>query len=368
MGYAHGDKKLMQEKGDSECTVQRFETEKGGRIYQIPLNAFPGFWVYAYVVIVEDYQVLIDTGSNYHTANVNLDEGLKAAGEMEGGGLNLGDLTHVFITHGHIDHFGGLAYVRRRTNAKIGVHELDRRNLANYEERLEIVSQRLGKYLLTCGVGEERAGEMLAMYMMTKGIYSSGEVDFTYEAAGMQVGPFEFLHTPGHCAGMVVIRLHDVLFTADHVLSKITPHQAPEALTLNTGLGHYLESLEKVKAWGGGSRLALGGHQDPIRDLGMRVDEIIREHEKRLQDFLKILERPATVAGVSKEYFGEVAGYNVLLAVEETGAHIEYLYQRGYLEIDNLAAIQNNGQSPVPVRYRRVFELDRAERLIPGRA
>lgn len=357
----------MAEETKSGYKVMRFETSEGGRIYQLPLNAFPGFWVYAYAVVVDDYRVLIDTGSNYHTANENLEEGLKAAEEMEGEGLGLADLTHIFITHGHIDHFGGLAYVRPRTSAKIGVHELDRRNLANYEERLEIVSQRLGKYLLACGVGAERAGQMLAMYMMTKGMYSSGEVDFTYEAAGMQVGPFEFLHTPGHCAGMVVIRLHDILLTADHVLSGITPHQAPEALTLNTGLGHYLESLEKVKRWGADNRLALGSHQEPILDLKGRVSEIIEEHEKRLKEILKILESPATVADVSKALFGAVDGYNVLLAVEEAGAHVEYLYQRGYLEIENLEAIQNNGQSPVPIRYKRVFEMKETERLIPGK-
>ena len=71
-----------------------------------------------------------------------------------------------------------------------------------------------------------------------------------------------FIHTPGHCPGQVCIALGDVLLTADHVLPEISPHQAPESIMPYTGLGHYLESLEKVRRMRD-STLALGGHQGP---------------------------------------------------------------------------------------------------------
>jgi hypothetical protein len=59
---------------------------------------------------------------------------------------------------------------------------------------------------------------------------------------------------------------------------------------------------------------------------------------------------------VSKELFGEVHGYNVLLALEEAGAHIEYLYQRGLLEIQNLAELERtNGNAPL--HYRRLADI-----------
>ena len=62
---------------------------------------------------------------------------------------------------------------------------------------------------------------------------------------------------------------------------------------------------------------------------------------------------PQTISGLSHALFGEVHGYNVLLALEETGAHVEYLYQRGLLEIANLQDLEN-GREPVALRYRRV--------------
>lgn len=346
--------------------VKMYETVAGGKVYQIPLNAFPGFWVYAYLVLVGDYRVLIDCGSNSPASNQNLEAGFQAAGEAEGTPIGFADLTHVFITHGHIDHFGGLAYVRPRTNAEVGVHELDRRNLTNYEERLVVVSRRLGEFLIASGVSDYQVGKILEMYMMMKGLYSSGEVDFTYEETGMALGPFEFLHTPGHCAGMVTVKLDDIVFTADHVLMDITPHQAPEELTLNTGLGHYIASLNRLKEWAPEVRFGLGGHRGVIEDLPGRIDEIIAEHDLRLRKILDLLASPVTVAQVSQSLFGKVEGYNVLLALEEAGAHVEYLYQRGFLGVDNLAELQENGVELVPVRYKRLFEVHQGEPLIPG--
>lgn len=335
--------------------IHRYETSEGGVIFQLPLNAFPDFWVYAYVVLVDDYKVLIDTGSNYHESNQNLEDGFKQIGEMLGSPLGLEDLTHVFVTHGHIDHFAGLAYIHSRSKAKSGVHELDLRNLTNYEERLVVAAWRLRTFLFESGVSQERVEQLLDMYMMPKALFKSVEVDFTFEEVGMTVGPFEFIHVPGHCAGAVVIRLHDVMFTGDHVLSDITPHQSPERLTLNTGLGHYINSLKSLKTRSGGVNLSLGSHKDPIRDINVRIDEILTSHVERLEKIHAMLDQPMTVLEVSKALFGKADGYNALLALQEAGAHIEYLYQRGMLSIANLDDIQSNG-TITPIQYSRLSE------------
>ena len=291
------------------------------------------------------------------SSNSDLEAGLKEAGALaaqtghwQGSEFTFADLTHILITHAHIDHFGGLAYVCERTSAKIGVHELDLRNLTNYEERLVVVSHRLEEYLLEAGISEKGRKDLLEMYLITKSLFHSVRVDFTYEAAGMRLGPFEMLHVPGHCPGEVVIRLHDILFSGDHVLQETSPHQSPEQLTLSTGLDHYLKSLEALRQWAPDVRLALGGHKDPITDLPGRIDEIRSLHKKRLQKVLDILSEPHTIADVSRLLFGAAQGYNALLAVEEAGAHVEYLYQRGLLEIDNLEELTRS-PVPVPIRY-----------------
>jgi len=40
-------------------------------------------------------------------------------------GVSLADVGRIIITHGHLDHFGGLAFVREHTQAPVGVHALD---------------------------------------------------------------------------------------------------------------------------------------------------------------------------------------------------------------------------------------------------
>jgi glyoxylase-like metal-dependent hydrolase (beta-lactamase superfamily II) len=356
------DLMLMEE----NPTVQQLETKEGGMIFQIPLNAFPGFWAFAYLVLVDDYVVLIDTGSNFHTSNQNLDQGFEQISEVLGKSFTFSDLTHIFITHGHIDHFAGLAHVRPTSDAKVGVHELDLRNLTNYEERLVIVSKRLRSFLLESGVPTERVGQLLEMYMMPKALFNSVEVDFTYEAVGMEIGPFTFFHTPGHCAGAVVIKLHDILFTGDHILSDITPHQSPERLTLNTGLETYVQSLAFTKSLSKDITTAFGGHKPPIMDVNQRVDQIISLHKDRLTNILHILEHPNTVVGISKTLFGSTEGYNALLAIEEAGAHIQYLYQRGFLAINNLDAIQKS-EDPIPIEYRWLEKGFDPKKIFPGK-
>ncbi|MBW8010510.1 MAG: MBL fold metallo-hydrolase [Chloroflexi bacterium] len=345
-------------------TVKNFETNAGARIFQIPMEAFPSFWVYTYLVLVDDYRVLIDTGSNFRNSNEDLENGLKSISKQIGESIGFNELTHVFITHGHIDHFGGLAYVKPRTQAKIGIHSLDRRNLTNYEERLVVVSKRMDNYFMGSGVKPERVQKLRDLYMLSKALYSSVEVDFTYDEEGMEIGPFKMLHVPGHTAGIVVIRLHDILFSADHVISGISPHQAPESLTLNTGLGHYLDSLIAVREWAADVRLTLGSHKKPIDDLPARVDEIRGEHAKRLSKVMEYLAEPHTIAEVSQDLFGEVSGYNVLLALEEAGAHVEYLYQRGLLGIDNLQEI-GESEKIIPIRYLRLGEGNDITKLLP---
>jgi glyoxylase-like metal-dependent hydrolase (beta-lactamase superfamily II) len=331
--------------------MKTYTTEGNALIYQIPLHEFPGLIGNVYLVILEKYKVLIDTGSGLGDSNQELEKGLEEISNLRGQDCSLSKLSHIFITHGHIDHFGGLPYIRERTAASICIHELDRRIVSNHQERLSLVAHRLEEYLTESGVAPEQLIKLLDMYKITKSFFRSVNMDLTYEAMGMKLGPFKFIHVPGHCAGHVVIRLHDVLFSGDHILEKTSPHQAPEQITLSTGLETYLKSLEIVRPLGKKMKLTLGGHENPVSDLGNRVDEIRSVHLDRLQNVLKILTKPHTIADVSKKLFGKVEGYTVLLALEEAGAHVEYLYQRGFLQIANLREIEENSKL-IPILYQ----------------
>jgi glyoxylase-like metal-dependent hydrolase (beta-lactamase superfamily II) len=233
----------------------------------------------------------------------------------------------------------------------VGVHELDRRVLTRYEERVRLITHRLRGFLVEAGVEPEKQAAIIDLYLVNKQLFSSVPVDLTYEAEGMRVGPLTMTHVPGHCPGQVVMQLDDILLVGDQVLSEISPHQSPESLSDNTGLGHYLESLERIRPLSTRARWTLGGHQEPIRNLGARLDAIESLHRERLQAVLDLLTVPRTIAEISARLFPEVHGYNVLLALEETGAHVEYLAQRGQIGLESQEAIDD--VCPVPLRYVR---------------
>ncbi len=340
-----------------EFAVKAYRTSHGARVFAIPLQLFPILRGFAYLVIdqedVAPCYTLIDSGSGMPESNQNLLSGIRAVGEIIHEDLDLSKIHRLFITHGHIDHFGGCVQLRDQTTAPVFIHELDLRNLTNYEERTVVVSKHLEEFLIEAGTSESLRQRCLELYRITKSLGRSISVDRTYEAENYRVGRFEILHVPGHCAGHVVLKIDDVLFSGDMVLGHISPHQAPERLTHYTGLGHYLESLAKLGAWANGVEITFGGHGAPIMDLSKRIQEIREVHRERLERVLEILQQPHTITEVSQILFGEVHGYNILLALEETGAHVEYLYQHGLLEIANLDDLENS-HHVVPIYYRRL--------------
>ncbi|GAB4268884.1 MAG: MBL fold metallo-hydrolase [Candidatus Promineifilaceae bacterium] len=335
-------------------TVQQFTTSEGRRIYAFSVRSFPGLVNNIYIISDGDKLFLVDTGSGMDSTNEELLAGVTAVAEQYEP-MTWADMDAILITHGHIDHFGGLSFVRQFTNAPIGIHILDRRVVSNHEERVIVASSSLNTFLESAGVNEKRRRELMQVYLFSKNYYRSMPVQFLLEEGTPTVGGIEPYHVPGHCPGQVCLRVDDVLLTADHVLSKTTPHQAPETITNNMGLGHYLASLDKIAALDG-VRLALGGHENPIgegyeQDLYGRIQAIKQAHQERLEKILAICRQPKSIADISKELFGRVESYHVLLALEETGAHVEYLYQRGELVAANLAEIEQ-AQHPV-IQYIR---------------
>lgn len=333
---------------------QSFITSGGSRIFRLPLEAFPRFWVYAYLVTCGDQLVLIDTGSGSDISNNGLVEGFARVSAEIGREVKVENLTHILLTHGHIDHMGGVIFLKERSHALIGVHELDKQTISHHEERLMLINHHLNQFLCESGVIEEERSQLLQDHKFTKAFFHSIPVDFTFEQGGMRSGPFQMVHLPGHCPGQVAIRLDDHVFCGDHILSGITPHQSPERLIPYSGLGHYLESLEKFIQWAGGYKLILTGHDHPIENLKSRTDVIRRAINTRLNQSMEFLNEPHSISDITRHLYGSVGGYKYLLVIEKTGAYVEFLYQRGLLEITNLDELEES--KPITILYRRVQE------------
>jgi glyoxylase-like metal-dependent hydrolase (beta-lactamase superfamily II) len=334
-------------------TFAVFETSGGAKIDRIPLEVFPNFGAYVYVVRKNEYRVLIDSGSGTDTSHENLLDGLTQVG------IQPSDLTHILLTHAHIDHFGGLAKLRPLTGAKIGVYELDVQTVAHHEASLALIGRRLASYLAETGLAEETRDQILGIYRFSKAIYRSVPVDFTYQAIDMRLGPFEFIHLPGHCPGHVAIRLEDVVFCGDMVVAGVTPHLSPESITPYSGLAHYMESLVHLQSWAKDARHILNRHEDVITNLPAHIEATKQKILRRMSNAITALGEPLTIEEVCRAVYGEMNGYNQLLVIEKTGAYIEYFYEHGMIEIINAEELERD----LPARYRRLREIPVSEIL-----
>ncbi len=331
--------------------IERFVSSTGNRIYRIPCQAFPNFIAYVYLVFDAGPLTLIDTGSGYGNCNAQVLAGLAAVRSEFGEQVGVEDIRRILITHGHIDHFGGLSHILELTGAEVGIHALDRWVLTAYEERVVVATKALRTYLQRAGVQSEIEPALMEMYGFSKKHVRSVNVDITLKDE-QEFDGLKFIHTPGHCPGQVCIAMGNVLISADHILSHITPHQAPESITAYTGLGHYLEALEKVRRIPGFD-IALGGHEEPIYDVYQRIDEIRVSHERKLERVIEVIGKapePATINDITNTMYPRAIGFTTLLALEEVGAHVEYLYQHGQLRVANLDEVQS--QDSPALRYR----------------
>lgn len=327
-------------------TIRSFSTSAGRRIFLLPVRSFPRLVTNLFIIDDGNRPILIDTGSGMHHANDDLLDGLATLEADYGVSIALRDLGQVILTHGHIDHYGGLPFIRQHNpDVPAGIHILDRRVVSNHEERVIVAASRLRAFLTRAGVPDAHRAELMNVYLFSKAYYQSQSIQFLLQedepVAGMRV-----YHVPGHCPGLVCLQLDDILFTADHILSRTTPHQAPERITNNMGLGHYFDSLDKI-ARVPDIRLGLGSHEEPMPDVYERIRAIRAMHEDRLSRIIDICRRPLSIAAISKALFGKVSSYHVLLALEEVGAHVEYLYDRGVLSAANESEIADDANAVV---------------------
>ena len=319
--------------------IQRFDAAGAARLYRIPIMVFPnGFIAYSYVLLGMGVPTLIDTGSGFGRSTDDLLAGIAALRDEFGESLAVTDIQRIFITHGHIDHFGGVAAMIEATGgAAVGIHPLDRRVLTNYEERVVVATKNLTIYFNRAGVPAHRLPDLLSMYGFSKKHVRSVAVQFSLEE-DKPIDGMHFYHVPGHCSGQVAIRIGDVLLSADHILAQTSPHLAAESITHYTGVGHYRDSLRKIRRLED-IRLTLGGHEEPIEDVYSRItylEERLDFKAERVLEIIRSADHPLSIYEISKALYPDKHGFDVLLALQEAGAHVEYLYDCGYLAIANL--------------------------------
>ena len=220
-------------------------------------------------------------------------------------------VQHV-VSHAHIDHFGWVGRFTQESDAAVYVHELDARVLVNFEERIVLASKDLRVFMERAGVKPALRAEIEEAYRWSKNFFKSVEISHLVRDRDRIINGYRVHHTPGHCPGQICLEVDDLLFTADHVLSRITPHQSPAAITPFWRLELYLQSRTRCAASRAfasrfRSRSAHRGLDGRIAGRG--------PSPAAAQPGARHLPRAAALVEVSKRLFGLQTGYTRLLAL-----------------------------------------------------
>lgn len=106
-------------------------------------------------------------------------------------------VKYIFFTHGHYDHTASAYDLVEKTGAKLVIHSRDAEMLYDFNKSLAFMFSNRPKQLHADITVED--GDTITLDELT----------------------FEFISTPGHSNGCVVIACEDVMFTGDTVLEGV---------------------------------------------------------------------------------------------------------------------------------------------------
>ena len=127
-----------------------------------------------------------------------------------------------------------------------------------------------------------------------------------------------------------------MLISGDQVLPTISSNVGvwPTEPAANP-LADWFGSLRHLAAVLPDDVLVLPSHGRPFRGVKHRLDELITEHDDCLARLRELCTEPRRAVDVFPVLFkGEVNENNLIMAVSEAIAHLNYLHQRGEIRIE----------------------------------
>ena len=257
--------------------------------------------------------------------------------------LNSKPVKQVIVTHMHFDHLGLAGWLVEKWGATLCMSRteyLSSRVIIN-----EIKSdppEATVAFFRAAGVEESILDEFKVRFNNRSDFVSPLPSHYKRltDNQVLQIGSLQWTviivegHSPEH------ICLHckslNIMIAGDQILPRISPNISvrPDEPRANP-LHNFLRSCESLKNRLNKDVLILPSHGDPFYGVHLRLQDMINEHKKGLQDLLEFCSQPRSVAEVFPILFkSKINIGNMVIAVGEAVANLNYLVSSKELEVD----------------------------------
>jgi glyoxylase-like metal-dependent hydrolase (beta-lactamase superfamily II) len=249
-------------------------------------------------------------------------------------------VRRIFVSHGHVDHYGFARAAQEESGAPVFCHPRDRDKLTfrdHSPERLD----HLARYLARLGAPPEALEfvrkEAIEIKRHARPLEQVEEIR---EGTRLSFARFqaEVLHLPGHTPGLVCLwdAEHRILFSDDHLLERVSPNPlldleegpGPDGRPRHRALAEYLRSAARVRALP--VQLVAPGHNEPFAGHRDVIDRLLGFYEKRQARIRELLSSgPLTAVALAPLVFPRAKENQLYLVLSEVVGNLEVLEDSG---------------------------------------
>ena len=285
--------------------------------------------------LIEDEPLtLIDTGPNSGKALDELELALAARGHK------VEDLELIVITHQHMDHFGLLDVLQRRSGAEVAALDLLAPYFAAFGESMDGDDRFAEALMLRHGLRDDVVVALRAVSSAFRAWGCSAQVTMPLRDGGeLALGDrtLRVLHRPGHSPSDTVFLDEErgILIAGDHLIAHISsnpfvsrPLGADPDVERPHALITYIDSMRATRELP--AELTLPGHGEPILDHRALIDERFAMHARRARRMLRALsDGPLTAHELARGMWGTAAVTQAYLTLSEVLGHMDILVRDG---------------------------------------